>query len=444
MEQKGHQLMTTSELLSIPFGTTDHIHLAVERYYDAEFFDLERRKLWPHSWQVACRPEDIPRAGDFLEYQIVDQSILVVRGSDQSITAFQNACRHRATALGSGSGTFHGGKIVCPFHGWRFELDGTCSYIYGRQGFAPETVTSDKVDLLRCQVAVRHGFVWINMDPTAPPLDEALGDVDPILAALGLDRTQANWWRQIEIGCNWKIALEAFMEGYHILQTHPDLAPDAIDEEYDPDAFGYTLDEKQGHGWMSGGADVMPMKSISLAKSVVLNTRVLFDGVQGWCTPRQMDIMNELWSKVPDSLSEDAFLAEFITEIYADGVENGTPLPETLGLGLACAFPNLALINNLGNSMVYRFRPSGTDPEKCIWDIWSLSLVPESATSTRPTLERLADQSELPEVYGQDASNMELQQKGLRSSRFGASVYSPRYEPIIPNMHRVLDEYLAR
>jgi hypothetical protein len=135
---------------------------------------------------------------------------------------------------------------------------------------------------------------------------------------------------------------------------------------------------------------------------------------------------------------------QFITEIYADGAANGMPLPETLGLGLACVFPNVALINNLGNSMLYRFRPSGHDPQRCIWDIWSVSLAAETSPPKRPSLERLADQADLPHIYAQDASNMERQQKGLRASRFGASVYSPRYEPIIPNMHRVLDEYLAR
>ena len=101
---------------------------------------MEVDLLWSRVWQMACRLEEIPEPGDFVEYEICDQSIIVVRQADRSIKAFHNACRHRATQLANGSGRLGGGQIVCPFHGWRWNLDGTNSLVYGQEAFAPECV----------------------------------------------------------------------------------------------------------------------------------------------------------------------------------------------------------------------------------------------------------------------------------------------------------------
>ena len=86
-----------------------------ERYTSREFFDLEMQRLWPRVWQVACREEELPEVGDFLEYVIGDQSILVVRSAPDTITASYNACLHRGTRLGRGRGHFDDGQMKCSF-----------------------------------------------------------------------------------------------------------------------------------------------------------------------------------------------------------------------------------------------------------------------------------------------------------------------------------------
>ena len=113
----------------VPFAITNRRLIPAQRYYDKDFFELEKQKLWPHVWQNACRLEEIPNVGDFVEYWVADQSVIVVRTSTTEIKAYQNACRHRATQLAVGCGTFRGGQIVCPFHGWRWNLDGTSSFV---------------------------------------------------------------------------------------------------------------------------------------------------------------------------------------------------------------------------------------------------------------------------------------------------------------------------
>ena len=151
----------------------DPLHVPRERYFDRGFFELEKQQLWPRVWQMACRLEEIPGPGDFVEYEICDQSILVVRQDDGSIKAFYNACRHRATELAKGSGRLPKGQIVCPFHGWRWNLDGTLSFVYGQEGFEPDCLAR-RPAASRGQLETWGGCVWINMDPESRPLLEAL------------------------------------------------------------------------------------------------------------------------------------------------------------------------------------------------------------------------------------------------------------------------------
>src|ERR1700749_4602980 len=113
-----------------PFRIPEPSRVPAGLYTSPEFARQEKEKLWPHVWQMACRLEEIPRPGDFTEYEITGQSIIVVRQRDDGVKAYFNACRHRATGLGTGTGSFHGGQIVCPYHGWRWNLDGSSSYVY--------------------------------------------------------------------------------------------------------------------------------------------------------------------------------------------------------------------------------------------------------------------------------------------------------------------------
>src|SRR5207245_7482938 len=99
-----------------------------ERYFDA---DVDRRAagwLWPRVWQMACRLEEIPQPHDFVEYEFLDQSIIVLRADDTGVRALQNACRHRGVRIVEGRGTREGG-FTCPFHGWCYAVDGTNTFV---------------------------------------------------------------------------------------------------------------------------------------------------------------------------------------------------------------------------------------------------------------------------------------------------------------------------
>src|SRR2546426_2970850 len=102
--------------LTVPWAVETLDRIPKQRYYDPEFFALEAELFWPRVWQMACRLEEIPNAGDFVEYQILDQSIVVVRTDDMEVKAFYNVCRHRGVKLVEGRGNRPSG-FTCSFHG---------------------------------------------------------------------------------------------------------------------------------------------------------------------------------------------------------------------------------------------------------------------------------------------------------------------------------------
>src|SRR5580693_8303517 len=114
--------------LPVPFAIETPDRVPKERYYDPDFYRLESELLWPRTWQMACRLEEIPQPGDYAEYEILDQSIVVVRITSDEVKAYYNTCRHRAVKLIEGHGTCEQG-FVCSFHGWCYGLDGANTYV---------------------------------------------------------------------------------------------------------------------------------------------------------------------------------------------------------------------------------------------------------------------------------------------------------------------------
>ena len=113
---------------------TEPLTLATDTYLSREYAAAEAERLWPRVWQHVGRVEEIPNAGDYFTYDIVDDSILVVRSDDGVIKAYHNVCSHRGRQLvdvpeGSHSAQGRRKLFVCGYHGWRYDLDGKCQRI---------------------------------------------------------------------------------------------------------------------------------------------------------------------------------------------------------------------------------------------------------------------------------------------------------------------------
>ena len=156
-----------------------------ERYVSQAFLDLEMERLWPRVWQVACREEQVAEPGQFVEYTIGDQSVLVVRTEDGRIRAHHNACLHRGTRLASGCGRFDTGSIRCRYHAWRYGFDGRLIEVVDADEFDPMPEGSS---LGAVRAECWGGFVFVNFDPDAEPLLDYLQPLPELLAAYHLER----------------------------------------------------------------------------------------------------------------------------------------------------------------------------------------------------------------------------------------------------------------
>ncbi len=119
----------------VPFPVEVPDRIPKERYFDPGFYAAEAEHLWPRVWQMAARTEEVPGVGDFVEYEILDRSVVVVRtgAGPGDIAAYENACRHRGVKVVQGAGSLKSG-FTCPFHGW--------CYGFGRRAGPPPCVPS--------------------------------------------------------------------------------------------------------------------------------------------------------------------------------------------------------------------------------------------------------------------------------------------------------------
>jgi phenylpropionate dioxygenase-like ring-hydroxylating dioxygenase large terminal subunit len=426
------------------FPMQSRLYVPRERYYDREFFELEKERLWRHTWQMACRLEEIPEVGDYIEYVICDQSILVVRQSEDRIRAFFNACRHRATELLKGSGSLLGGQIVCPFHGWRWNADGSSSFIYGEEAFEAECLKPDDIKLQECRSDIWGGCVWINLDDEASPLHEMLAPATRYLDPLGFADMRVWWWKEVVLDVNWKMAMEAFLEGYHTMRTHTQLTM-GMGEEWPAGTISYeTFDHGHSRFWMGGEGTSEPMP----ADLFIEFARVLWEGQDAMTLERDIRVFESIRHR-PEAQLDAAPVAIAALYDYAQGA--GIPLPvltpEQMSQwgGEVFLFPNFFVLPQYGNALSYRCRPHEDNPEKCRFEVWSLTLYPEDQEPGRAHLKGRFAQDDA-ENWGmiprQDFSNMERQQRGLHSDSFQQLRLATNWEGAIANLHYEVDRYI--
>jgi phenylpropionate dioxygenase-like ring-hydroxylating dioxygenase large terminal subunit len=437
---------------AVPHAVSGPDFVPAERYYDPQFAALERERLWPRTWQMGCRLEEIPSPGDYVEYTICDQSILLVRVDEGTIKGYHNACRHRATELAKGSGTFRGGQIVCPFHGWRWNLDGENSFVYGAHAFDPDLLAPDKVCLRQARVETWAASAWVNLDPAAPPLLEALDPIPSLLDPLGVGEMRVDWWKETILPANWKLAQEAFMEGYHVPRTHPQLTL-GHPEQYDPDSLAYSVHD-HGHSSFQLRPNAQAKKGqqvgVSEIDAIIESTHLLNRGLEAMTLDRDVHVIEGMRHRpIP---KDSTFGAELVKALYEYAAGAGIPLPPPDPAALArwggvfYVFPNYFVLPQYGNALVYRVRPNGDDPESCIFELWSLTIPAAGDDIPRPALGgpfAPDDADHWPRIPLQDFSNIERQQRGVHSQSFDGPRLSHTYEAGIINMHRELDRYLA-
>ena len=410
--------------------------LPIEAYTSAEHHRLEIEKVWRRSWQMACREEDLPRVGDRVVYDLCGDSLVVVRAAADRIRAFHNACLHRGTRLCDADGS--GGALRCPYHGFTWRLDGTLAHVPAPWDF-PQ-LREQAFRLPEAQVATWGGFVFVNLDPAAAPLAAYLEDLPRHFAPWPLEERAKVAHVGKRVACNWKIAVEAFIEVFHISTVHPESVTFFGDVNSQYDVFPGQHHWSRMHN-CSGIPS--PLVSARTSEQDALDAAIGF----GMCAPG---------TRVPPGGTARAVLADAMRESFAKtlGIDPGRYCDaEVLDVIEYFLFPNLTLFAGL-SPLCYRMRPDGHDPNSCLFEV--MLLVPVPAGAPRPPAAKprwlRADEpfSSVPElgyfgqVLDQDEALMPRVQRGLRAARKPGVTLAHHQERRIRHMRRTLAEYLAR
>ena len=208
--------------LPVPYAMEFPDRARKERYYDPDFYQMEVDLLWPRVWQMACRLEEIPGR--------------TTSPSTRSSTSRSSWCAPRTWACGpsrtpaataaSGSPRVGGAcesGFICPFHGWCYGPDGRNTFVTQSKTFAEHNLQPEDLDLTPVRCETWGGCAWINLDSDAPPLRECIEPFATMLDAWKVESMRAEWWYACRLPVNWKLAEEAFMEQYHVIETHPQL-----------------------------------------------------------------------------------------------------------------------------------------------------------------------------------------------------------------------------
>ena len=413
------------------------------RYVSQEFMDLEMERLWPRVWQVACRAEEIAEVGDYLEYMIGDQSILVVRSDPDTIQAFYNTCLHRGTRLADGCGKFADCEIRCRYHAWRYELDGRVKEIVDEHEFS---AIPTNLRLGEVRVECWGGFVFVNMDPGAGPLIEFLDPIPGWLGDYRLEDMRFYSHKTTILPANWKVVVDAFNEGYHVQGTHPQILAWTDDVNMEYEQFGTHAH----YGRLpTARRQLRPSPRLGIAEEDVDEWEILsalVGGLGGLFYRDERRIVDELKDvQLPPGTT---LLAEYQLRRRELLASRGFDVSRFTTDQMTSAddffwFPNVLGPIYPGTAIMFRVRPNGLDPDSAIMDLWTLQWPGEGWRSCEHKTYPVWDDKDWGLITNQDFANMAHIQKGMKSRACSTLRLNPRQESNILHMHRVIDRYLT-
>ncbi|AUW59585.1 (2Fe-2S)-binding protein [Sphingobium sp. SCG-1] len=189
------------------------------RYTEPAFADAEWETVFTKTWLLAGPSSDVRESGDWMRFDIGVESFIIVRKDDGELAAHYNVCPHRGSRLvldDVGSQ----GSFSCPFHSWKFALDGSNLAVTDPETFRPEVLCHD-INLSSVRVEEEAGLVFISMADDVPPLEEYLGTILPMLETYEIEKMHVVQHRRSDWAANWKGGIDAFYESYHLHAIHP-------------------------------------------------------------------------------------------------------------------------------------------------------------------------------------------------------------------------------
>jgi Rieske 2Fe-2S family protein len=248
-----------------PFGQSRM--LPRDAYVSPRVFAFEQERFFAGSWTCVGREGDLEGTGAQRAVKVGRAGVLLARGTDGTVRAFANTCRHRGhELLGIGEETTRR-TVLCPYHAWTYDLDGSLRVA---PGFREHTdFRPGEHGLVELPLESWHGFLFVNGSGDAPPFAEHVGALDDLVAPYRPERLVPLVSHAYDLDCNWKVILENYHECYHCPLIHPELcqvSPPASGDNFELDGawVGGTMDLKDHAATMSldGHSDGVPIPGL--------------------------------------------------------------------------------------------------------------------------------------------------------------------------------------
>lgn len=402
-------------------GTERHTETSV--YYSPAVMQAEWDKIWSRVWMLVGHLNDIPTPNAFMKVDRGKESVLIVRGKGDTVQGMYNVCTHRGTRLvmqdfGSTK------KFVCPFHRWEFLNNGDLLKIQDRETFREEAICHD-LNLTKVRTQVWRGWIFMTLDDDAPELADFLGkQFMDLMAPYDFERVLRIRDVQQEWPANWKTAHEAFIEGYHVQATHPQLIPavDAYHAQTDLFDNGHGVSVYQFMSPSPQFKDQLPPALVEEHKIFLREAGI------------PEDQWPDHWSDVPKALINAKLAKTDYAIDYAKFTEG--QLIDDWNFGI---FPTTEMFLHPEGFFVQNWLPHPTDPEKCLYTVQvyavpgigelpSFMAVENADLSGKKVLSRTYietdDMVNLGPVISQDRALVPRVQQGLHSKGYKGAVYS--------------------
>ena len=205
-------------------------------YNDPVYLELERERIFAHTWQLVGRVDQVSESGQYFTADIGNDAIVILRDGP-TLRGFYNICLHRAGPVAYGCGKRH--TLQCKYHGWTYTLDGSLLRAPEMEGV--EDFRPNEMHLLPVRVATWGPFIIVNQDANAPPLQDVWGEIPHQVQEFGcpIDQLRLSARRDYVIQCNWKVYVDNYLEGYHLPVVHPGLHKELDYDQYKVEPHRY-------------------------------------------------------------------------------------------------------------------------------------------------------------------------------------------------------------
>lgn len=222
MEWEGERTAPPKDFPKLP-------DMPAERYISEEYYALEREHVFRKSWLFAGHKDEIPEPGCYMRWHNAGDPIVIVHGMDGVIRAFYNTCRHRgAPVVTEDKGK--SSRLMCSYHNWTYKTDGSLVGVPEKQDFPSDFDMSCR-GLIPVRCEVLGNVIFVNFDEHAMPLTEWLGPLMNEWDEFAFDKVKLAARHSFELKCNWKVAMEANMEVYHVPFIHPNTVAPLVDSK---------------------------------------------------------------------------------------------------------------------------------------------------------------------------------------------------------------------